>query len=137
MTTEEMADLHARAFAGLGRGWTAGEIRTFLDNPLVIAVTKPQGIALARVVTEEAELLTIACDPLHRRRGIGAAMLREVEGKARARGATRMFLEVAQTNSAARCLYARAGYGETAIRAGYYALPGGGCVDAVIMEKPL
>ncbi|MEQ9261122.1 MAG: GNAT family N-acetyltransferase [Roseovarius sp.] len=132
-----MAALHARAFAGRGRAWSAEEIAALLENPHVLAVTRPEAFALARVVADEAELLTIATDPDHRRQGLARGVLASLEHAASQRGAARLFLEVAEDNGPARGLYAACGFVEIARRKGYYAAPGGGRVDALLMEKAL
>jgi len=137
MTPEEMAALHARAFAGQGRGWRAGEIRALLESGHVLAVSRPGGFALIRIVADEGELLTIASDPELRRQGIGRALLAEAESVAHAQGAARMMLEVACDNAAALALYARAGYCQSACRKRYYARPDGRRADALILEKDL
>jgi len=129
-----MAACHARAFAGTGRAWSAGEFADLTDSPLVFATGGPLAFALGRVIADEAELLTLACDPAHRRRGLGRARLSAFEAEARARGAVTAFLEVAADNAPARALYAATGYAQVARRTGYYA---GGTVDALILRKSL
>ena len=47
------------------------------------------------------------------------------------------FLEVARTNAAGRALYASAGYRQAGIRRGYYTIPGGARIDALVLSKPL
>lgn len=136
MTPENMAATHARAFAGQGRAWSAEEFHALLDSPHVFAVVDTHAFALVRAVAEEAELLTIATDPAHRRQGLAHALLFDLERDASAMGARHVFLEVAADNDAARALYGAAGYRDVARRAGYYARADGP-VDAVIMEKAI
>lgn len=135
MTPEELASLHARAFAGQGRAWSAAEFTELLSSGPVFAVDGGQGFALGRVVAGEAELLTIATAPEARRQGIGARTLCTFEQEAMSGGAVRIFLEVAQDNRAAIALYLGAGYVEVARRAGYYRRPDGTRTDAIVMEK--
>ncbi|PVA09337.1 ribosomal-protein-alanine acetyltransferase [Pelagivirga sediminicola] len=134
---DRLAGLHARAFAGQGRGWSADEFADLLASPLTCLHSAPNGFALSRLIADEAELLTLAVDPQQRRQGIAAALLAALEADLAARGAARQFLEVAADNTGARALYANAGYVETGRRAEYYARPGGDRVDALLMEKPL
>jgi len=137
MTPETLAATHARAFAGQGRGWSAAEFGDLLDSPHVFAVGDARAFALGRTITDEAELLTLATDPAHRRAGLARAALAAFEARARARGALRGFLEVAAGNTAARALYAEAGWREGARRRGYYPGPGGEAEDALVLEKHL
>ena len=130
-----MAALHARCFPDL-RGWSAAEFAGLLADPTVIAATAPSGFALARVAADEAELLTIAVDPDKRGTGQGRALLAEVLARAGARGAARIFLEVAANNHAALKLYAGAGFTACGRRRGYYRLSTG-AVDALIMARDI
>lgn len=137
MNPEALADLHAQAFAGQGRAWSASEFASLLQSPHVFVTGGGQAFALGRVVAEEAELLTIATEPQSRGQGLGRAALVAFEEVASARGASRAFLEVAQDNRAALHLYEIASYREIARRAAYYTGADGQRVDAIFMEKQL
>ncbi|WP_074785535.1 GNAT family N-acetyltransferase [Roseovarius tolerans] len=134
MTPDDMAACHGRAFAGQGRAWSVAEFTELLESPLVFAMGDARAFALGRVIADEAELLTLACDPAHQRQGLARACLAGFEGEAGARGAVTAFLEVAANNAPARTLYQAAGYSEVARRTGYYAR---GTVDALILRKAL
>jgi ribosomal-protein-alanine N-acetyltransferase len=145
----ELAAIHAIAFVGLGRPWSAPEILALLTDPRVavhVAHAEHQmpgggrhavGFALCRAVADEAELLTLAVMPEARREGLGVGLLTACEEGARASGAPRLFLEVAAANASAGALYARAGYCERGWREDYHLLPGGSRDDAVVMAKLL
>ncbi|RXV60817.1 ribosomal-protein-alanine acetyltransferase [Roseovarius sp. A46] len=137
MTPETLSATHARAFAGQGRGWSAAEFAALLDSPYTFVVGDARAFALGRAIADEAELLTLATDPGHRRAGLGRACLARFEAEAKARGAVRGFLEVAADNAAACALYAAARWRKCACRAGYYPRAGGIAVDALILEKHL
>ena len=91
------------------------------------------GFVLARTVADEAEILTLAVDPLMQRHGAGRLLLRAAMHAARQRGAAAMFLEVAPSNAAALALYGAAGFVQVGRRPRYY--PGGG--DALVLRSPL
>jgi [ribosomal protein S18]-alanine N-acetyltransferase len=130
---EALAALHAAAFPPADR-WGADAIALMLDLPGTFAIHQPgQGFALARVAAGEAEILTLAVHPDSRRQGHGAALLAGAMAGAAARGATAMFLEVAERNAAARALYAAAGFAEVGRRRRYY--PDGG--DALVLKRSL
>jgi ribosomal-protein-alanine N-acetyltransferase len=62
------------------------------------------------------EILNIAVDPIYRRRGIATALVQElIRGSPNA-----IYLEVRQSNSAARELYQALGFQELTVRAAYY-----------------
>ncbi len=120
---EALAALHAEAFAGRDRAWSAAEIAALTAAPgaaLTAAGDPPLAFALARVVADEAELLTLAVAVAARRRGLAAALLDAVEAWARRTGAQTLLLEVAQDNTAAQALYAGRSYSEVGRRRGYY-----------------
>lgn len=77
------------------------------------------GFALMRAIVDEAELLLIAVDPAAQHRGVGAALLDDFIHLARARGASRLYLEVRDGNSAIM-LYERAGFSLAGVRRDYY-----------------
>ena len=90
------------------------------------------GRALGRVVAGEAEVLTIAVHPDQRRVGLGGALVGAFLAEAVARGGESAFLEVAEGNTAARALYARAGFEECPPFEGYWDDP-----NSVFMTKVL
>jgi ribosomal-protein-alanine N-acetyltransferase len=133
-TAERLAGIHAAAFPA---PWDAAALAGLLTQAGVFAVEQPDGFILLRTVADEAEILTLAVHPKARRRGLGARLVREGVADAAARGASRLFLEVADDNAAALALYARAGFSEAGRRPGYYARPDGGRQDALILALNL
>ncbi len=112
-TAARLAAVHASAFAA---PWDAAAFAALLDQAGVFVLEDPDGFILLRVVADEAEILTLAVSPAARRRGLGARLVREGAAVAAARGAARLFLEVAGTNAAALALYTRAGFTEAGRR---------------------
>jgi ribosomal-protein-alanine N-acetyltransferase len=136
MTPGDMARAHAAGFAP-GRPWSEAEFRALLDIPGTQALGDTRCFALGRVIADEAELLTIVTDPLHRRRGLARDVLSDWHTAAHAAGAARAFLEVAANNAAARALYAAGGYTTCGRRPGYYRRSDGARIDALLMDKTL
>ena len=129
-----LAAIHAAAVA---KPWTAPEIATLLQNPLVFALEEGPAFLLARTVADEAELLMVATHPAQRRKGLAASLLTRFHGAARQRGAQRAFLEVAEDNAAACALYAKAGYTEVGRRKGYYSRADAPAADALILSSSI
>lgn len=129
-----LAALHAAAFA---EPWDAAAFHALLGQAGVFAVEAADGFILMRAVADEAEILTLAVCPRARRRGLGGRLVGEGAVEAAARGAVRLFLEVAADNAPARALYARAGFAEAGRRPGYYARPDGGRQDALLLALNL
>lgn len=134
MTPEEMARLHVAAMET--RPWSAAGFQSLLAAG-ACAIGDCHAFALYRVTLDEAELLTIATHPDHRRRGRAAALLSQLHDQARARESARVFLEVARLNAPARALYAGAGYREIGRRPRYYRTSDGSSDAAIVMEKLL
>lgn len=137
MSAEDLARRHARAFQNDTRPWSAAEFMSLLASAQVRLIQTDHAFALIRTVADEAELLTLATDPDHRRQGLARALLQSVEEKAQATGAATLFLEVSENNAPARALYAAAGYRETARRRAYYQSRSGHRSDALILSKAL
>jgi ribosomal-protein-alanine N-acetyltransferase len=140
---DRAARLHHEAFEPMGeRGWTRQDIAGLLASPgcagfLLTEGTFDIGMAVCRVVADEAELLTVAVDPGHRRRGAARRLLDAVVAHARADGARTLFLEVGADNPGARTLYDSLGFGMAGRRTAYYERKGRPAADAFVMRLTL
>jgi ribosomal-protein-alanine N-acetyltransferase len=92
------------------------------------------GYAVAWFVGDDAELANLAVSPTARRRGIGAVVLEQVIAEARLRRCQTMYLEVRESNAAARSLYGRYGFEQVGRRKRYYVSPQ---EDALVLRKAL
>ncbi len=134
-----VARLVVRAFDPRFReGWTERQMADVLLLPRTWLTLgerdgAPLAFALCREVVGEVELLLCAVDPDWQRQGIGLALLEAAMAAAVARGARRMFLEVRDSNLAARALYAMAGFREAGRRPAYYRDVTGGTADAITL----
>lgn len=132
----ELAALHAACFTS-PRPWTAAEISGLLDSPHVFVLHDSGGFLIGRVVAGEAEVLTIAVAPDHRRKGLGRHLIAGFVQECHRRGAESAFLEVAADNVAAIALYSTAGFVPESLRKAYYPRPGSNAVDALILSLKL
>jgi tRNA threonylcarbamoyladenosine biosynthesis protein TsaB len=135
-----LATLHADGFAGQSdEVWTEKSLRELLAMPGALALLAlqggdPVGFLLLRQAADEAEIITLAVQPRARRAGIARRLLTVGLDKMTGRGALHCFLEVAETNDAARALYASAGFVEVGRRPAYYRDAAGGRCDAILMR---
>ncbi len=136
MQPDEMAAIHAAAFTQ-SRPWCVEDFATLLDQPTVFACYNDHAFAVARVVADEAELLTLATHPAAQRRGHARALMETWQTIAKGRGARRAFLEVASDNPVAHQLYVSCGFNQTGLRKGYYPRAGIQPADALIMHRDL
>jgi len=94
------------------------------------------GYAVVAIAAGEAHLLNLSVAGPWQRRGIGRELLNFVLRLARESGAARILLEVRPTNSAARALYAAAGFAEIATRRSYYPADASR-EDAIVLDLEL
>lgn len=85
--------------------------------PFVVAAPDLGFLAWREVAAGEFEILNLAVSPVARRRGIGARLLAAVLRPGQ------WFLEVRESNLAARAFYRNAGFGEAGERVRYYRDP--------------
>lgn len=138
----DIARLHATMFP---EAWDAAAISALLEHPASVALVGCQSgappevgaFALAQVAADEAEILTLGVAEGWRRRGVGARLVAGIMRAAQRAGATHVFLEVAEGNAAARALYDRCGFVETAKRTGYYVRAGQPAENAIVLEAKL
>ena len=87
---------------------------------LVAADPHVVGFLVARQTAPgEREILNLAVDPLHRRRGVARALLQAELGREK----TEWFLEVRASNKGAIVLYQKAGFRVAGRREAYYSDP--------------
>ena len=92
------------------------------------------GYIIAFAVGPDAELLNVAVDPNFRGRGLAGQMLDSVLIQLGGIGVRTAFLEVRESNTAARALYASRGFKEIGRRRNYYRRP---VEDALVMRRLL
>lgn len=100
-------------------GYVVGEIRKIMFSGI------PRQFNIGHI-------LNIAVDTGHRHKGIGSSLIEEVERLFGVRNATKVTLEVRESNMGARSFYSRQGYEEIGRVRAYYPDE-----DAVIMSKNL
>lgn len=104
------AEARARLAPGLRAHPLAFVLLAFAEGAPVGAAVCVEGFSTfaGRPLVNVHDLVV---DAAHRGRGIGTALLTEVERRARARGACRITLEVNAANEGAQRLYRRLGFG--------------------------
>ena len=88
-----------------------------------------EGFAVAHRIGSECEVENVVVNPESRRRGFGELLLRELMKWVQQAGCETVFLEVRDSNRAARGLYEKCGFREVGRRVKYYAQP---TEDAVV-----
>ena len=92
------------------------------------------GFIVARFSVDESELENIAVSASSRRKGIALQLVNALASAAGERQMSRIFLEVRESNYAARALYEKCGFTVHGCRRSYYRSP---IEDAVLYAREL
>ena len=121
--------------------WPASAFASLPDNSRVYFAVARVGVrqriagyVVAWYVMDEGELANLAVSPAERGRGIGSALLDAMLADARGRGTAQVYLEVRESNVAARQLYAAREFEEVGRRKQYYRSPR---EDALILRRTI
>ncbi len=118
--------------------WSAPELLQLARNGAKILVAddagKVVGAVAMRIAGDEAEVLNLGVEPARRRRRVGAELMASAVADALHAGATRVFLEVRESNAAARAFYQVLGFSEMGRRRAYYRDPP---EDALVLSCPV
>jgi ribosomal-protein-alanine acetyltransferase len=121
--------------------WSEESFRRLLSvQPAIFlaAVFPPEftlaGYAIAFAVGEDGEVLNVAVEPNFRGKGLAGQMVDALLIELAARGVRKAFLEVRESNAAARGLYGSRGFTEIGRRHAYYRRP---VEDALVMRRVL
>ncbi len=135
----ELARLAARCFAD---PWTKADFRRALqdrEHTVVLVGRRNQpgeagegqdlaGYLVLRIVADELEILDLGVDPSFRRLGLGRRLLVAALDQGAKRGARTAYLEVRESNEAAKALYTALGFRSHSRRPGYYRDSGEGAL---------
>ncbi|HEX7978046.1 MAG TPA: ribosomal protein S18-alanine N-acetyltransferase [Gemmatimonadaceae bacterium] len=143
----DLAAMVAIERASFSDPWTASAIASTLryDHMRVLVAEergelggdgagRPLGYVVAMIAGPEAEIADLAVSPAARRRGIGRALIDRLLGDLATEGVLAVFLEVRESNHAARTLYESRAFQGIGRRRGYYRLPP---EDALILKREL
>lgn len=122
-----------------GDPWSEASFREALTSSwtFVLVAQTVRGVAgylVAREAAGTGEVLNLAVAPEFRRRGIGDALLQAGLAAFRTNQVDEVFLEVRESNTSARALYARHGFRPVGQRSAYYRNPR---EDALVLRLEL
>jgi ribosomal-protein-alanine acetyltransferase len=130
------------ALLGLDRGapaaahWSEADYRRLFAEAgrvaLVIEDGSVEGFIIGRDLGSEWEIENIVIAGSAQRRGLGTRLVQELLELAQTQGAQAVFLEVRESNRAARALYSKFGFVESRRRKSYYRNPD---EDAIVCKK--
>jgi ribosomal-protein-alanine N-acetyltransferase len=121
--------------------WAEDSFRRLLGGEpaiFLVAVFPPdervRGYVIGFSVDQDAEVLNVAVEPGSRGKGLAGQMLDAVLIQLTTRGVANAYLEVRESNQAARALYESKGFREIGRRKGYYRRP---VEDALVLRRIL
>lgn len=133
-----IADLEKMAFSD---PWSVAEFSKVVTSHWTIFLVAVEsgrseiaGYVVISTVIDESEVLNLAVAPSYRGTGLGGMLLDAGLANALEAGAGSVFLEVRESNVAARALYASRGFGEISRRKRYYGNP---VEDALVLRWAL
>lgn len=113
--------------SGFPIGWSSVDFENLIFAPAIFGdgsfapkTNELVGFSLSRLVAGEAEILTIIVAKLMRDSRLGTEILSTHLNTLRQAGAKKVFLEVAEDNTAARRLYGKFKFEEVGQRPSYY-----------------
>jgi ribosomal-protein-alanine N-acetyltransferase len=136
-TEQDVAAIESIERASFPDPWSKASFRSLLAYPSFVAVDSEGRIAgyLFAVGVEDAgEILNVAIAAGHRRRGLGRRLVEHAVEVLQRRGVAQIFLEVRESNAAARTLYRTLGFEVIGRRRGYYRRPP---EDALVLRRGL
>ncbi|MDE0389897.1 MAG: GNAT family N-acetyltransferase [Rhodospirillales bacterium] len=134
-----VAALHARCF---DEPWRPELIGRIAQAPggfglLWRSEGEPLGFVLGRSSGARGEVLSLGVAPAARQRGVARALMNAAIESVSQRGLNTLYLEVAEDNDAALCLYRELGFAPVGRRPGYYARPQAEAVDALTLRRAI
>lgn len=121
--------------------WPKSQVSQLIDSETVLVCLNEKkatvtGFLFYRLVLDEAELLSVAVSPDYRHQGVAMALLNVFIEQVTSTGASQIFLEVAENNTAALALYKKNSFEKIAVRKDYYK-QADGQYDACILRLSL
>lgn len=130
--------MHAIEQASFTDPWSARDFRECVASDVLFLVAAARdgvdGYVIAQDAADEGEILNLAVAAARHRGGTGRALVERVLAMLGQRGAQRVFLEVRESNAAARALYAGLGFEEVGRRPRYYRRP---VEDAIVLRAAI
>jgi ribosomal-protein-alanine N-acetyltransferase len=140
MSEADLPRIHRIELASYEYPWSLGNFADSLGAGYSMWVREAEGEVIGyyamMAAAGEAHLLNLTIAPIWRRHGLGRDLLDHCLARACDHKAESLFLEVRTSNTAAIALYHSSGFGDLAVRRGYYPARDGR-EDALIMKKNL
>ena len=137
MTAAQIPQVAALEKCCFADPWSENSVASELQNPLSLWLVAMDGERLAgyvgsQTVLGESDMMNVAVDGAYRRQGVGKMLIEALVEHLKARESHCLTLEVRDSNTPARNLYASLGFSQIGRRKNYYRNPR---EDALILRK--
>lgn len=137
MTAAQVSQVAALEKCCFADPWSENSVASELENQLSLWLVAMDGERLAgyvgsQTVLGESDMMNVAVDGDYRRQGVGKMLIETLVEHLKARGSHCLTLEVRDSNTPARNLYASLGFSQIGRRKNYYRNPR---EDALILRK--
>lgn len=137
MTAAQVSQVAALEKCCFADPWSENSVASELQNPLSLWLVAMDGEKLAgyvgsQTVLGESDMMNVAVDGDYRRQGVGKMLIEALMEHLKARESHCLTLEVRDSNTPARNLYASLGFSQIGRRKNYYRNPR---EDALILRK--
>lgn len=139
-TADDLAEIAGAEALCFSDAWSESSVLSQISSHYGLTVVakdgdgKFLGYVCGSVCPPECEIFRVLTLPEHRRAGVARKMILEFVRLANARECEDFFIEVRESNIAARSLYASLGFSEIGKRKGYYSMPR---EDAVLLSAKM
>lgn len=137
MTAAQVSQVAALEQCCFSDPWSENSVASELHNPLSLWLVAMDGERLAgyvgsQTVLGESDMMNVAVDGAYRHQGVGKMLIEALIEHLKARESHCLTLEVRDSNTPARNLYASLGFSQIGRRKNYYRNPR---EDALILRK--
>ncbi len=137
MREEDLDEVEAIEKASFSIPWSRNSIKDAMNTPDNVYIVCEEDGHIAGycgmwTVLGEGNIVNVAVGEAYRRRGIGREMMDSLIERGLEKQVDIFFLEVRQSNEAAKHLYESAGFKNIGLRKNFYEKP---CEDACVMSR--
>ncbi len=137
MREEDLDEVEAIEKASFSIPWSRNSIKDAMNTPDNVYIVCEEDGHIAGycgmwTVLGEGNIVNVAVGEAYRRRGIGREMMDSLIERGLEKQVEIFFLEVRQSNEAAKHLYESAGFKNIGLRKNFYEKP---CEDACVMSR--
>lgn len=137
MREEDLDEVEAIEKASFSIPWSRNSIKDAMNTPNNVYIVCEEDGHIAGycgmwTVLGEGNIVNVAVGEAYRRRGIGREMMDSLIERGLEKQVDIFFLEVRQSNEAAKHLYESAGFKNIGLRKNFYEKP---CEDACVMSR--